>query len=100
MQNHSLPDIALPHVKRKTLVALPLTAPGAFAGLCNQVYFYNEAGRMAHVRTIFGEEKGVAEVGYATPWFGRTTVISTRCVCHRWAFSSFRKLLPLFPHSH
>jgi hypothetical protein len=75
MTNLSLPNIDLPRVSRKTvaLVAIPLIAIGTFAGLFNQVFFYNEAGQMAHVRTIFGEEKVVEDVGYATQWFGRTT---------------------------
>src|SRR5690606_19602869 len=33
----------------------------------------NEAGYATHVRTIFGEEKVVDDVGYATKWFGRAT---------------------------
>lgn len=75
MTNLSLPNVDLPRVSRKTvaLVAIPLIAIGTFAGLFNQVFFYNEAGQMAHVRTIFGEEKVVEDVGYATQWFGRTT---------------------------
>ncbi|MFP3526505.1 hypothetical protein SB912_28865, partial [Pantoea sp. SIMBA_072] len=44
------------------------------AALFNAVLFYNEAGQMTHVRTIFGEEKVVEDVGYATQWFGRSTV--------------------------
>lgn len=39
----------------------------------NSVFFYNEAGFATHVRTIFGEEKVVDDVGYATKWFGRAT---------------------------
>lgn len=39
----------------------------------NGVFFYNEAGFATHVRTIFGEEKIVDDVGYATKWFGRAT---------------------------
>ena len=76
MSNLSLPNVDLPRVSRKTvaLVAIPLIAIGACAALFNQVFFYNEAGQMAHVRTIFGEEKVVEDVGYATQWFGRTTV--------------------------
>ena len=42
-------------------------------GLFNGVFFYNEAGFMTHVRTIFGDEKIVDDVGYATKWFGRAT---------------------------
>ncbi|MGF6693026.1 MULTISPECIES: SPFH domain-containing protein [Pseudomonas] len=44
----------------------------AFA-LFNGIFFYNEAGFSTHVRTIFGEEKVVDDVGYATKWFGRAT---------------------------
>jgi hypothetical protein len=39
----------------------------------NSVFFCNEAGFATHVRTIFGEEKVVDDVGYATKWFGRAT---------------------------
>ncbi|CAN7378774.1 SPFH domain-containing protein [Pseudomonas solani] len=52
---------------------------GAVAGLAaafvlfNGIFFYNEAGFATHVRTIFGEEKVVDDVGYATKWFGRAT---------------------------
>lgn len=42
--------------------------------LFNSMFFYNEAGYMTHVRTIFGDEKIVDDVGYATRWFGRATV--------------------------
>ena len=41
-------------------------------GLFNGVFFYNEAGFMTH-GTIFGDEKIVDDVGYATKWFGRAT---------------------------
>lgn len=75
MQNLSLSTVDFPRISRKTIavVAIPLIAIGAFATMFNQVFFYNEAGHMAHVRTIFGEEKVVEDVGYATQWFGRTT---------------------------
>lgn len=54
---------------------------GAIAGLgllavfggFNQMFVYNEAGYQTHIRTIFGEEKVVTDVGYATKWFGRAT---------------------------
>lgn len=49
-----------------------LLAAAAFA-LFNGIFFYNEAGFSTHVRTIFGEEKVVDDVGYATKWFGRAT---------------------------
>lgn len=39
----------------------------------NSVFVYNEAGYQTHIRTIFGDEKVVTEVGYATKWFGRAT---------------------------
>lgn len=76
MVNTSLSDIDFPRVSRKTvaLIAIPLIAIGTLAAVFNQVFFYNEAGHMAHVRTIFGEEKVVEDVGYATQWFGRTTM--------------------------
>jgi len=47
------------------LIATPL--------LFNSAFFYNEAGYMTHVRTIFGDEKIVEDVGYSTKWFGRAT---------------------------
>lgn len=34
--------------------------------LFTSVFFYNEAGYMTHVRTIFGDEKIVEDVGYST----------------------------------
>lgn len=43
------------------------------AGTFNSIFVYNEAGYQTHVRTIFGEEKVVTDVGYATKWFGRAT---------------------------
>lgn len=49
-----------------------LVAAIGFTGF-NSVFFYNEAGFATHVRTIFGEEKIVDDVGYATKWFGRAT---------------------------
>lgn len=49
-----------------------LVAAIGFVGF-NGVFFYNEAGFATHVRTIFGEEKIVDDVGYATKWFGRAT---------------------------
>lgn len=76
MQIPALPETPFPRISRKVivLVAVPLIALGTVAALFNQVFFYNEAGHMAHVRTIFGEEKVVEDVGYATKWFGRSTV--------------------------
>ncbi|MFO3720638.1 SPFH domain-containing protein [Pseudomonas sp. HLMP] len=62
------------HRKLVTSIALPALALGALAILFDKVFFYNEAGQMTHVRTIFGEEKVVEDVGYATKWFGRSTV--------------------------
>jgi regulator of protease activity HflC (stomatin/prohibitin superfamily) len=54
-------------------VGIPvLVAAVGFVGF-NGVFFYNEAGYATHVRTIFGEEKIVDDVGYATKWFGRAT---------------------------
>jgi regulator of protease activity HflC (stomatin/prohibitin superfamily) len=41
--------------------------------LFNLCTVYNEAGYQTHVRTVFGEEKVVTDVGYATTWFGRST---------------------------
>lgn len=41
--------------------------------LFNMVLVYNEAGYQTHIRTLFGEEKVVTDVGYSTKWFGRAT---------------------------
>lgn len=38
-----------------------------------KILFYAEAGYQYHVRTIFGQEKVVNEVGLATKWFGRSS---------------------------
>lgn len=45
----------------------------AVVGTFNSIFVYNEAGYQTHIRTIFGEEKVVTDVGYATKWFGRAT---------------------------
>lgn len=76
MQKLPPPDFTILRKKRKLIAAiiLPVLALGAIAAVFNQVFFYNEAGQMTHVRTIFGEEKVVEDVGYATKWFGRSTV--------------------------
>jgi hypothetical protein len=37
------------------------------------IWFYNESGYISHVRTIFGEEKIIEDVGYSTKLFGRAT---------------------------
>jgi regulator of protease activity HflC (stomatin/prohibitin superfamily) len=75
MQKLPIPDFTQFRVSRKLIAAigLPVLAVGALAALFNGVYFYNEAGQMTHVRTLFGEEKVVEDVGYATKWFGRST---------------------------
>ncbi|MFJ4066335.1 SPFH domain-containing protein [Pseudomonas sp. NPDC089996] len=75
MQKLPIPDLSHLRVSPKLIaaVALPVIAVGVCAVLFNAVLFYNEAGQMTHVRTIFGEEKVVEEVGYATKWFGRST---------------------------
>ena len=54
-------------------VGAPLLVAAAGFATFNGVFFYNEAGFATHVRTIFGEEKIVDDVGYATKWFGRAT---------------------------
>lgn len=51
------------------IAAVVLVLIGGF----NSAFVYNEAGYQTHIRTIFGEEKVVTEVGYATKWFGRAT---------------------------
>lgn len=50
-------------------VFLAITAPLLFTN----AFFYNEAGFVTHVRTIFGDEKIIDDVGYSTKWFGRAT---------------------------
>ncbi|MFP3993353.1 SPFH domain-containing protein [Pseudomonas capeferrum] len=76
MQKLTLPDITQIRINRKFFAAitLPVLVVGGLAALFNAVLFYNEAGQMTHVRTIFGEEEVVEDVGYATQWFGRSTV--------------------------
>ncbi len=76
MQKLPAPDFTILRKKRKLIAAitLPVLALGVIAAVFNEVFFYNEAGQMTHVRTIFGEEKVVEDVGYATKWFGRSTV--------------------------
>ncbi len=54
-------------------VALPVLVLILAISAFNGILFYNEAGFSTHVRTIFGEEKIVTDVGYATKWFGRST---------------------------
>lgn len=66
------PDWA-PSKKRLATLALPVAFLVASPLLFNSMFFYNEAGYMTHVRTIFGDEKIVDDVGYATQWFGRAT---------------------------
>ncbi|MFJ4349802.1 SPFH domain-containing protein [Pseudomonas sp. NPDC089428] len=75
MQKLPIPDLTQLRVSRKLIatVAILVITGGVLAVLFNAVMFYNEAGQMTHVRTIFGEEKVVEEVGYATKWFGRST---------------------------
>ena len=75
MQKLPIPDLPQLRVNRKQIaaIAIPVLAFGALAAIFNNVFFYNEAGQMTHVRTIFGEEKVVEDVGYATKWFGRST---------------------------
>ncbi|MDH0646103.1 SPFH domain-containing protein [Pseudomonas sp. GD03858] len=76
MQKLPIPGFTLPHISRRLIasIAIPVVVLGGVATLFNHVFFYNEAGQMTHVRTIFGEEKVVEDVGYATQWFGRSTV--------------------------
>ncbi|MBD8575267.1 membrane protease subunit, stomatin/prohibitin [Pseudomonas syringae] len=62
-----------PSKKRLATLALPVAFLAASPLLFNNMFFYNEAGYMTHVRTIFGDEKVVDDVGYATKWFGRAT---------------------------
>ncbi|KAF1056058.1 MAG: hypothetical protein GAK44_00307 [Pseudomonas delhiensis] len=59
----------------KTLLTYAAAIAVALAGLAifHGAFFYNEAGYMTHVRTLFGDEKVVDDVGYATKWFGRAT---------------------------
>lgn len=48
-------------------------AVGVGCFLFKGIWFYNESGYMTHVRTIFGDEKIVDDVGYSTKYFGRAT---------------------------
>jgi regulator of protease activity HflC (stomatin/prohibitin superfamily) len=63
----------LPSPQMFKYVALPAVLAVLAYSTFNGVFFYNEAGFATHVRTIFGEEKIVDDVGYATKWFGRAT---------------------------
>ncbi|MDH4562400.1 SPFH domain-containing protein [Pseudomonas sp. BN411] len=65
----------MPFTKAQLIKYLGGPALLAVIGLAlfNGIFFYNEAGFATHVRTIFGEEKVVEDVGYATKWFGRAT---------------------------
>ncbi|MDF0731702.1 SPFH domain-containing protein [Pseudomonas entomophila] len=76
MQKLPLANFNLPRINGKIIAAIgiPVAVIAIAATLFNEVFFYNEAGQMTHVRTIFGEEKVVEEVGYSTKWFGRSTV--------------------------
>lgn len=67
-----IPAAPTPKSLFKYVGAPVLVAAVGFAGF-NGIFFYNEAGFATHVRTIFGEEKIVDDVGYATKWFGRAT---------------------------
>ena len=42
-------------------------------GLFSSMFVYNEAGYQTHIRTAWGEEKVVTDVGYAVKGFGRAT---------------------------
>lgn len=63
-----------PDKKHLKTLLLPLALLAASPFIFNSMFFYNEAGYATHVRTIFGDEKVVDDVGYATKWFGRATV--------------------------
>lgn len=57
----------------KKLAILAGVALLVLFGTFNSVFVYNEAGYQTHIRTIFGDEKVVTDVGYTTKWFGRAT---------------------------
>lgn len=63
-----------PNSKHLKTLLLPLSLLVASPFIFNSMFFYNEAGYATHVRTIFGDEKVIDDVGYATKWFGRATV--------------------------
>ncbi|WP_095092900.1 SPFH domain-containing protein [Pseudomonas sp. Irchel 3A5] len=67
------PKLPIPGKNLLKIAAPSLLLVAAIPLLFNTMFFYNEAGFMTHVRTIFGDEKVVDEVGYATKWFGRAT---------------------------
>jgi hypothetical protein len=46
---------------------------GFFLVTFQSAFFYAEPGYIYHVRTIFGTEKVVSDVGYNAKWFGRVT---------------------------
>lgn len=69
--NIPTPKINIPTFGLKKPVIGVLVAIGAVV-FFNGAFTYNEAGYQTHIRTIFGEEKVVTDVGYTTKWFGRS----------------------------
>lgn len=59
----------LPNFVRPTFIGLSVVF--FMLSLFNQVFFYAEPGYKYHVRTIFGEERVIDDVGYAYHLFGR-----------------------------
>jgi regulator of protease activity HflC (stomatin/prohibitin superfamily) len=70
----SLPNLPL-QIPTKLLAVTVGSAATIGLGyfLFKGIWFYNESGYMSHVRTIFGDEKIVEDVGYSTKFFGRAT---------------------------
>jgi regulator of protease activity HflC (stomatin/prohibitin superfamily) len=63
----------IPSNKLLTVTFGSAAAIGLSYFLFKGIWFYNESGYMSHVRTIFGDEKIVEDVGYSTKFFGRAT---------------------------
>ena len=64
---HGLP--ATPKIIPKAILAMAIFAFSL--GMFNGIFFYAEPGYIYHVRTIFGNEKAIDDVGYNAYIFGR-----------------------------
>ena len=74
LSNNSLNSDKKPFSARLIMAAVgTVAAVGLGTILFKGIWFYNESGYMTHVRTIFGDEKIVDDVGYSTKFFGRAT---------------------------
>lgn len=66
------PKHGMPPIPKILTKAVAILATFTFAlGMFNGIFFYAEPGYQYHVRTIFGQEKMVDDVGYNAHIFGR-----------------------------